>query len=1003
MNGGTLNIESAVTGTGAGTISSNGILEFQANVGPGQTITFADATGTLKLADPADFHAAVAGFGGSGWQHDRPDECHLLVERDRRLEQSNNTLTVSNGTQTEVIHLSGTYTQSDFALASDGSTANAGNPGTDIVWSPATGSVSDLDSADNAVEGNPVTANLNGETGDHYTWLDNGSVVGSGASYTPQSTDVGNALDVVIGFTNGSTAEQITELAGTVVASPVVSFNTASPASTDENAALTLSTLNVSFADAGSDTVTAALNLAANGDTAHGMLTFGGSPSVTTLDGATITNNGSADVTLTGTLTEIDNALVSGFTYTPNAGFLGTDTLTFSASDAATGGTFASNTATLGITVVADHWANSSGGDWSTGVDWSFGSAPSSGIDAVIDASGGYTVTISSSDTDVANSLTITAAGAGADVQDETGGSLTLTGALTIDAGSFSLIGGSLSTASIYVGSSGYFIAEGAVSAPIDNNGGIVQADGNLSLSGAVTGAGTFEVNGHTLDFGNSVAGGTVDFGASAGTLQLDQPASFGASISNFGAGDTVDLTSIGYSPTAYAVWTQTSTTNGGSGTLAIYNASGTPEASLNLNGIYTQNEFALASDGSTVNNGNPGTAVDFNYVSFTNGQINQESSQYDHYTPQVSHSGNSLQLTNDNPTEAEAASWFANSQVSVSSNFTASFDYQATPSGGGLADGFAFILQNSSAGLGALGADGGEFGYGPNNAGDGRGGTAISPSAAIEFNLYSGHAQGTAFATDGSTGSYNETGGVDFWDTGDTIQVVLSYNGSSQILAETLTDTVTGATYATTYSYNLPSILGSNTAYVGFSAGNGGGSSTQAVSNFTLADLTAGTVTASGGVEYTTATTLAATFTDANLAASTGDFSGTINWGDGTTTTFTSNAVSGSNGAFTVNGSHQYAEEGSYSVSVAINDIGGSTTTDTGSTTVADAPLTAGTVTASGGVEYTTAATLSATFTDANPVHRPATSPARSTGATARRRRPSPAPRSRAATAASR
>src|SRR6185437_12294764 len=73
-------------------------------------------------------------------------------------------------------------------------------------------------------------------------------------------------------------------------------------------------------------------------------------------------------------------------------------------------------------------------------------------------------------------------------------------------------------------------------------------------------------------------------------------------------------------------------------------------------------------------------------------------------------------------------------------------------------------------------------------------------------------------------------------------------------------------------------------------------------------------------------------------------------------------------NGSFTVSGvSHVYAEDGQHSVSVVINDAGSSTTTDTGTTTVADAPLTAGTVTVSDGVEGTTAATLNATFTDAN------------------------------------
>ena len=107
-------------------------------------------------------------------------------------------------------------------------------------------------------------------------------------------------------------------------------------------------------------------------------------------------------------------------------------------------------------------------------------------------------------------------------------------------------------------------------------------------------------------------------------------------------------------------------------------------------------------------------------------------------------------------------------------------------------------------------------------------------------------------------------------------------------------------------------------------------------------APLTAGTVTAGGGVEGVTATTLSATFTDANPGATTSDFSGTIDWGDGNTTTFTASGVTGSNGAFTVNGSHTYAEEGTYTPVVTIDDAGGSTATDTGTTTVADAALTA-------------------------------------------------------------
>ena len=157
-----------------------------------------------------------------------------------------------------------------------------------------------------------------------------------------------------------------------------------------------------------------------------------------------------------------------------------------------------------------------------------------------------------------------------------------------------------------------------------------------------------------------------------------------------------------------------------------------------------------------------------------------------------------------------------------------------------GTADGFAFVLQDSSAGTFALGGAGGSLGYG--SALSIGGGTVISPSAAVEFNLYSGHTQGTNFATDGitgdygSTGHYNSTGNVAFWN-GDAMQVQLTYNGN--VLTETLTDLVNDATYSASYTVNLAQILGSDVAYVGFTAANGGATSTQTISNFTFSDGT--------------------------------------------------------------------------------------------------------------------------------------------------------------------
>jgi hypothetical protein len=301
-----------------------------------------------------------------------------------------------------------------------------------------------------------------------------------------------------------------------------------------------------------------------------------------------------------------------------------------------------------------------------------------------------------------------------------------------------------------------------------------------------------------------------------AAMLQLDASQSYTGTVSGFGLTDVMDLTDVTYASNEYAVWTQTATTGGGTGTLQIYNGSGALQSTLHLNGIYGQNQFALTDDGTASH----GTDVNFNYISFASGTINHGGN----YPPQVSNAGSSLQLTDGNA--IEAGSWFANSAVSIN-GFTASFDYHAT--GNGPADGMAFILQDSSAGVHALGGDGGLLGYGGPGI---RGGTAISPSVAVEFNLYAENPSGpgTAFATDGATGTYTSTGSVAF-ASGDAIQAVISYDGSH--LTETLTDLVNGAVYTTSEAINIASVLGANTAYVGFSAATGGGASTQTVSNF--------------------------------------------------------------------------------------------------------------------------------------------------------------------------
>ena len=56
--------------------------------------------------------------------------------------------------------------------------------------------------------------------------------------------------------------------------------------------------------------------------------------------------------------------------------------------------------------------------------------------------------------------------------------------------------------------------------------------------------------------------------------------------------------------------------------------------------------------------------------------------------------------------------------------------------------------------------------------------------------------------------------------ESGDLMRATLAYDGT--VLTETVTDTVTNASYSKTYTVNIPSLVGGNTAIVGFGAGTG-------------------------------------------------------------------------------------------------------------------------------------------------------------------------------------
>src|SRR5712692_7433611 len=106
------------------------------------------------------------------------------------------------------------------------------------------------------------------------------------------------------------------------------------------------------------------------------------------------------------------------------------------------------------------------------------------------------------------------------------------------------------------------------------------------------------------------------------------------------------------------------------------------------------------------------------------------------------------------------------------------------------------------------------------------------------------------------------------------------------------------------------------------------------------------------------------ASFSDSNTSNVASDFTAAIDWGDGTTTAGT---VSGSNGSFTVNGSHTYAQGGQETIGVTVKDDAPGFAADAASSTAVVGL--SGQVVLASATEGTPVppATTVATFTDGN------------------------------------
>jgi autotransporter-associated beta strand protein len=253
----------------------------------------------------------------------------------------------------------------------------------------------------------------------------------------------------------------------------------------------------------------------------------------------------------------------------------------------------------------------------------------------------------------------------------------------------------------------------------------------------------------------------------------------------------------------------------------------------------------------------------------------------------------NILTLTDNNTYQARSA--FLNTPLPIAaetSGFTASFIYQL--GGAAISDGVAFILQNDPRGTNALGGNGGWLGYAT-----GSGAAGMIPSVALEMNIYNGHVVGTKLVSNAVAMSYNPTGAVNI-ASGHPIKVTLSYNPTTTTVTETLVDQSDLSTFTTSYSsFNLPAILGSNTAYVGFSGGSGANVANQTISGFTysLAGPIAGTYANDVIVNGGASTTIDVAATAANPVITMGAL--IVNAGAPSTLNVTGGTIPASNQAY--------------------------------------------------------------------------------------------------------
>ncbi len=229
-------------------------------------------------------------------------------------------------------------------------------------------------------------------------------------------------------------------------------------------------------------------------------------------------------------------------------------------------------------------------------------------------------------------------------------------------------------------------------------------------------------------------------------------------------------------------------------------------------------------------------------------------------YNGNAAVSGTAARVTDGSA--GKAGSVFTSQTVDVS-RFAVQFTMRQT----GRGDGMTFAIQANSPT--ALGQKGGSLGYGAPAGQTG----GIPNSAAVKLDIFGATGELATSAGLYTNGAYpGNAGATDLGaagvllNSGNVIRVAMAYDGAT--LSVTITDTATSRSYTKTYSLDLPAVLGTRNAYVGFTGATGALTAVQDVLTWTFSPNAAQAPTAPAALGSTPAAATAVALNWTNTAA---------------------------------------------------------------------------------------------------------------------------------------